>query len=162
MEGKVSLKRNAHWSIGLVFTLLGGLFCIVGVLVMFLPEEEGAAGMAMGLTGGGFFLAGMVFVVRELWYKRCARKLMEEGRWGWGEIWDVVPDMVVRINKSHPHYVMVRYTDPLRQIYTFRSRSLRIPRRTDLVGRRVRVYVSGDDCRRYHVDLDSVFCTTGE
>ena len=157
MEQKVRLGISALWIIGLVFSAIGGLFVVIGLLSLAaMGLENWLFGAIFGGIGGLFFVLGVIFLVTEWNKKRMAERLIASGRYVWGEIVDVVADTSITINNRHPYIALVHYQDGCGMIHQFRSRSLRISRSTAMIGKKVKVYIEDNTYRHYHVELDGI------
>ena len=145
--------REAIWTAGVIFAVTGGGMCLICLIVALLREFSVAfAGIAM--VGPVFLVLGAVMLVTDAKKKRTARALMENGRYVWGEIISVERNTWIRVNGNYPWYAKVRYADPAGKVHTTRSREYTARKIPDLAGRRVKVYVDGD--QRNHVDMESI------
>lgn len=156
MEKKVRFSWGALMIIGLVYTILGTVFTVLGIVLACILEqsEERMIGLIFGGIGVLFLVLGIVFLILELRKKRRAEKLLEAGRYVWGEVVDCVPNFSVRINGRHPYMVMVQYVDAGGTRHLFRSNSSMKYRNAALCGRKVKVYVEDDSFHHYYIDLE--------
>ena len=141
--------------------LAGSIFASSGVLMLvILMIWWAVAGFqdgyqALMILGPGFLGLGSGFLIFDLKKRRTAQKLLEEGRFVWGEIVALEYNGFIRVNGRYPWYAKVRYLDGAGQVHTFKSRCISSRTAPNLVGRRVKVYVDSD-YRRSHVDLNSI------
>lgn len=145
--------------LGLVFAPLGSLFLCLGICLLFVLRETEAwmVGIPFTAVGGIFFALGVVFLSIDGKHRRNAARLMENGRYVWGEVTALEPNTMIRINNRYPYYAVIRYQDPFGKVTEFRSRSsMALRRREDLTGRKVKVYIEDETCRNYTVDIDSL------
>ena len=158
MEHRISLKRNARWYLGAIFAGVGGGFVVLGAffLAVLLNKDLWQMGTVYLAVGSMFFVIGMVLVLVESKKRREAEQLVAAGRCVWGEVADFVPDRFVRINHKNPYFVIVKYTDVRGRQQHFKSWSLRIDRMPSLIGRKVRIYISGESSGRYYVDVAGI------
>ena len=150
---------SAPWIIGLVFSLLGGLFLILGLALLYglLETEVWMVGAVFALTGSVFFIIGLIFLITEAKRRKKAALLMERGRYVWGEVIAVVPNRSIHINNRNPFYAAIRHTDPYGKVVVFRSpSSMELWHREDMMGRQVKVYVGDDAAKDYAVDMESL------
>ena len=148
MEHHVSLKRNAWWKMGLSFLFAG---CVI--LAVQLATDGGLGGAAASFIffGVGGFMAG-----RELLRKRNAERLMDSGRYVWGQVTAIKEDTTVRYNKQHPYRLVVRQETPGGDGRLFESHSLFLPWGVSVMGAKVRVYISSENPEKYYVDTDGI------
>lgn len=145
---------------GRVFTLIGGGFLVMGAaLWYFLRNTEGwLVGPIFLAVGGIFLLIGILLLTEDAKHRHRLARLVESGRYVWGEVVSLEPDRRIRINDENPFYAVLRYTDPFGRVTVFRSiSSMELRHRDDLVGRQVKVYIGADTAKDYAVDLDSLF-----
>lgn len=151
MERKAKLGWSALRIIGLIYTPLGAVFLIAaGVIVFFAPDMM-PLWLTFSLLGGVFFLLGVVFLAVEQHKKKKMDALLEAGRFVWAQVEDCLCNYSVRINSRHPYQLIAVYTDGRGTRHVFKSQSLMIPAPRSLVGQSVRVYTDGD-FKNYYVD----------
>lgn len=162
MAGKVSLKKNARWFLGMSFAAFGGCFTLLGVVMLAVLMSRGVwqAGAVFCVVGSLFLTIGLCLAVAEAKKRRQAEALMAAGRYVWGAVADFVPDRLIQINHRNPYFVVVHYADAWGRKYRFKSSSLRISRMPSMIGQKVRVYVSDDGFSRYYVDMEPVLSKT--
>ena len=150
---------SAIWIVGLVFTLLGGLFLILGAALLYglRHTEAWITGVVFLAVGGVFFPVGLILLAEDAKQRRRLKRLVESGRYVWGQVVALEPNTRIRINDRHPYYAVIRCTDLYGRETRYESRSsMALRHRNDLVGRQVKVYVGDDPAKDYAVDLDSL------
>lgn len=145
--------------IGLAFSLIGVPFLISGAVCWYsLGDTEawmvGPVHMLLGCVFSGIGIGFLAVLARR---RRRAKKLLEGGRYLWGEITALEPDIRIRINNRHPYRVLVRSTDASgRTANRFSASTMALRGREDLVGRYVKVYIGENPDKDYHVDIGSL------
>lgn len=149
-------SASALWLVGLIFSFLGGLYAVLGVVFLLVREEAlfllGVIFSGIGLT---FLTLGVLFLWLEHRKRGKAGKLMESGRFVWGNITDWRENPCVTVGRRHPVTLMVRYVDIRGREYLFSSPSLWLTPGPRLLGRLVRVYYGDPDFKNYYVAVDS-------
>ena len=155
---KARLGLNPLFLIGVIYTILGAGFVVLGgALWLGLKERDAAlAGIIFVGIGSVFLILGVIFLLVELGKLRRANRLLASGRYIWGEIIDCVPNYNVRINGRNPYVALVRYRDGSGVAHIFKSGSRKLYPDPAILGRQVKVYVSDDRFRHYYVDLEGV------
>lgn len=154
MERKAKMGWGVLRILGLIYTILGGVFLALGLgLLALLPEQFTLLGLVFAPIGGLFFLLGVIFLAIEQGKKRRMDALMESGRFVWAEVVDCQCNYNIRINGSHPYQLIARYQAPDGTRHLFRSRNLRMFGARDLIGRTVRVYAD-ENFKHYYVDAE--------
>lgn len=158
MERRAKQGMGALLLIGVIYTILGGIFVALGIgLLLGLREKDiwFIGGIFAGI-GSLFLLLGIVFLLIEFARRRRADKLIAAGRYVWGEIVEFVPNYNVTINGRHPYVAVVRHTDGYGTAHIFRSGNLRIYPDPGAVGRQVKVYFEDDTYKHYYVDMEDI------
>ena len=148
---------SALWIIALIFSLMGILFMISGTATWYFVGETEAwmVGPIHLLIGCVFLIIGMSFCIAVGIRRRKAKRLVDNGRYIWGEIVGVEPNTMIRINNRYPYYALVRFTNPYGKVITFRSTSsMALRNRDDIAGRHVKVYIADETYKEYHVDIE--------
>lgn len=158
MDRKAKIDFSAPFLIGAIFSLLGGIFLVVGICVGVLSNDEDAAMLGWMFGGFGvFFLGiGLICLVVALRKKRRQDALVQAGRYVWGEISDYQFNYNVSVNGRHAIVLMVRYFDPNGVVHFFKSRNLYKYSYTELIGQRVKVYVEEGNYDHYYVSLEEM------
>ena len=161
MERKAKLGLNVLVLLDIIYTILGGIFLLVGLILGFALKDSGGLlfGLIFGGIGGIFFILGIVFLLIEWKKKKQADALLAQGRYLWGEIRDLVPNPLVRINGRNPLIAVVCYTDIYGKTHLFRSKNLSADPCQSLIGRQVKVYYQNASYQPYYVDMESVLST---
>ena len=143
--------------IGWIYTVLGGLFFLCGVLLLMLTQGPGQlTGAIFAGIGGLFLLLGLVFLFVEWGKRRRRKRLIATGRYLWGEIVDWTQNPYVTVGHRHPWIFGVRYVDGRGVTHIFKSEGVQTYPDSSLRGKRVKVYIGDDQFRRYYVDLSGV------
>ena len=157
MAAIVKTGASALKIVGLIFSLMGSVFCSISIItIMALPADAKLIGYIFLLIGGLLLLLGIVFLAVVAAKRNRSQKLVEEGRFVWGTISDCVYDFNVNINGTHPYKAIVRYCDGRGMTHIFKSENINRYPDHSLIGKTVRVYVSSDNMKHYYVDMQSV------
>lgn len=152
------------WILGLVYSILGAVFGVVGcVLCLVLGKELRLLGVIFGGIGGVFLVLGLIFLGVEHGKRKKAEELIASGRYVWGTIADWRVNRSIEICGRHPIVLLVRCVDCRGQEHFFRSPSLRIAGGPQLLGKQVRVYYDDPGFKNYYVaaDCDSLMVNRG-
>ncbi|HIQ59133.1 MAG TPA: hypothetical protein IAB22_06740 [Candidatus Merdivicinus intestinavium] len=157
------MGKGAVWIIGLIYTLLGGLFLVLGLVLGLAVRENGLmiGGIFAGI-GGIFFVLGVIFLLAERRKAVRNRRLVEAGRYIVGEIADLQLNYSVSLNNRHPYIAIVRYTDWNGTAHVFKSGSIYRYPDPSLLGSQVKIYVEDDSFRHYYVDMEEVLSAVVE
>lgn len=140
---------------GLILGFMGAVYLILGVcLWMNLEEEVSIIGIIFTAVGGLLLLLALIFLMIVLKKHRNTQKLVEAGRYIWGDVVDCVPNYNVRVNGRHPYRLIVQYRDAMGVIHVFKSRDIYTYIVPEALNRKVKVYVS-EDYKQYYVDADA-------
>ncbi len=163
-QKKAKLGMSALKILGIVYTLLGGVFTVLGVTLAAVLWEEDVrlVGILFGGIGSIFLVLGILFLAVEAGKKRRANRILASGRYVWGEVIDIIPDFSVRINGRCGYHILVGYTDMYGVRHVFKSPNQRIIRDPDLFGRKVKVYMEDDSYKHYYVDADGILSNVVE
>lgn len=145
---------NALLIIGLVYSALGALFVVLGIVLALVLEEGLLFCVIFGGIGMVFLILGIIFLAVEYGKRKSAEQLIASGRYVWGTIADWRVNRSVEVCGRHPIVLLVRYVDGRGQEHIFRSSSLRIVGGPQLLGKQVRVYYGDPDFRNYYVAAD--------
>ena len=139
---------------GLILGFMGTDYLILGVcLWMNLEEEVCIIGIIFTAVGGLLLLLALIFLMIVLKKHRNTQKLVEAGRYIWGDVVDCVPNYNVRVNGRHPYRLIVQYRDAMGTIHIFKSRDIYTYIVPAALNRKVKVYVS-EDYKQYYVDAE--------
>ena len=159
MERKSKTGLSALLIVGSVFTIVGASFLAIGLIIYYaLKEEEGAILFLLIFGGIGllFFVLGVIFLIVELKKKLRNDKLLGAGNYVMAEVLEVTLNYNVAVNRRHPYIVRCRYQDMYGNVHIFKSRDLYFDPTDLFKDQMVKVYVDGDNYKRYYVDIDEV------
>jgi len=149
--------RSALLIIGIVFSLLGGIFTILGVtMLLALPGDAAIPGNVFAILGCVYLVLGLVFLWVEIHKKKRYEKMMASGRYLWAEVVDCVPNLNVRVNGRNPYCIVARYTDSRGMNHIFRSPPMNIFKDPDLIGKQVKVYYIDETFKHYYLDAQPI------
>lgn len=154
MADSVKGSISALWIIGLVYSALGALFVVLGIVLALVLEEGLLFCVIFGGIGMVFLILGIIFLAVEYGKRKNAERLIASGRYVWGTIADWRVNRSIEVCGRHPIVLLVRYVDGRGQAHIFRSSSLRIVGSPQLLGKQVRVYYGDPDFRNYYVAAD--------
>lgn len=154
MADSVKGSISALWIIGLVYSALGALFVVLGIVFALVLEEGLLFCVIFGGIGMVFLILGIIFLAVEYGKRKNAERLIASGRYVWGTIADWRVNRSIEVCGRHPIMLLVRYVDGRGQEHIFRSSSLRIVGGPQLLGKQVRVYYGDPDFRNYYVAAD--------
>ena len=154
MADSVKGSISALWIIGLVYSALGALFVVLGIVLALVLEEGLLFCVIFGGIGMVFLILGIIFLAVEYGKRKNAERLIASGRYVWGTIADWRVNRSIEVCGRHPIVLLVRYVDGRGQEHIFRSSSLRIDGGPQLLGKQVRVYYGDPDFRNYYVAAD--------
>lgn len=166
-EKKVKVGLNAVGIVGIVFTILGAVFLVLGIVMgIGLRREMGVGSFAFLFAFGGmgtlFFTLGLVFLITLGNQKKNAQRLLENGNYVVAEIFDISQNYNVSVNNKHPFVVSCKYEAVDGTVHIFKSRYLYFNPEPLLKNNVVRVYVDNDNFKKYYVDIDEVLPTIVE
>ena len=157
MAAKVKTGASALRIVGMIFSLIGTIFCAIAIMTLVsLSGDVEIVGFIFLLIGGIFLILGVVFLAILAAKRNRSQKLIDEGRFVWGTIADCVYDFNVNINGTHPYKAIVRYCDGRGMTHIFKSDNINRYPDHSLIGRTVRVYVSSENMKHYYVDMQSI------
>lgn len=154
MADSVKGSISALWIIGLVYSALGALFVVLGIVLALVLEEGLLFCVIFGGIGMVFLILGFIFLAVEYGKRQNSERLIASGRYVWGTIADWRVNRSIEVCGRHPIVLLVRYVDGRGQEHIFRSSSLRIVGGPQLLGKQVRVYYGDPDFRNYYVAAD--------
>lgn len=164
---KVKVGINAIFMVGLIFTIIGAIFLVVGIaLGIGLRRELGLDAIVFLFSFGGmgslFFVMGLGFLIALGNKKRTAQRLLNNGNYVIAEIFDILQNYNVSVNARHPFVVSCKYEAIDGTVHIFKSRYLYFNPEPLLKNNVVRVYVDNDNFKKYYVDIDEVLPTIVE
>lgn len=158
METKVRGDKGAGFILGVIYTLLGGFFVIVGAIltVTLYGQEARMVGIIFTAIGSIFFILGIIFLVLQNRKRKTAQRLVDEGQFLWAEIVDLVPNFNVSINNRHPYIARARYVDGNGTVHIFKSRNVYEYLDSSILNRQVKVYTEDNEFKKYYMDIERV------
>ena len=158
MEKKIKSGFGARMLLGIIFGLMGAIFFLVGVTLVFVVPNEIKLlfFVIFGGIGLAFLIPGIIFLVLESKKKSAQKKLLENGYYIEADFFDIDWDTTVNVNGRSPYFVRFRYEDAQGNVHLFKSRNMFINPDTLLTDRKVKVYVNGTDYKYYYVDIDEI------
>lgn len=158
MKNNGILPISALGIIGAVYSLLGGIFVVLGIClgIALRHTEAMMVGIIFSGIGAVFLILGLVFLGIIAARRANQRRLVEQGRFIWGEVIECSLNYNVRIRRGHPYYLTVRCRDAAGRTHIFHSDSLRLYPDPSLIGKQVKVYISDDSFRHYYVDAAGI------
>jgi len=164
-NGGMSMN-TAFKIIGIIYTILGGIFIAVGIGVGIAAHDiDGFGWMFTGIFGGIgslFFVLGILFLILNSRSKKRARRLVEAGNYIYAEVSHVEMNYHISVNGRHPYNVICRYTDEYGTVHLFRSKDLSFHPDGIMKDTLVRVYVEAGNMKHYYVDIDSILPTVAQ
>ncbi len=161
MDQKIRFRLNVYALLGLIFTLMGGMFSIAAAILGYaVPSQESKAVMiSFFAVGIPFLLVGLGFLIWEARKRAQIRRLVAAGHYIWGTVSKIDWDTTVRINHRHPNVAVVSCQHD-GQTHFFTSRHLPRHFPADLVGKPVKVYCQPPKCKPYYVDMEPLLSST--
>lgn len=139
---------------GLILSFMGAVYLILGVsLWIHIEEDAKIIGIIFTAVGALLLLLGLLFLMLVLKKHRNTQKLVESGRYIWGDVVDCVPNYNVRVNGRHPYRLIVQYRDAMGTIHIFKSRDIYTYIVPEALKRKVKVYIT-EDYKHYYVDAE--------
>lgn len=141
--------------VGLIFTVNGSLFFLLGLFLLVTPQDAeartvGQIYLPLGLV---FLILGVTFLYIRHRQKQEQAQLIAAGRYIWGEIAELTRNTRVRINGRNPYALLVHYRMPDGTLHVFRSCNIMTRRDQRIIGKMVKVYVSDNTFSKYYVDV---------
>lgn len=160
-DKKAKVGVNAVFIVGLVFTVIGAIFLVLGIIMgIGLRRELGIDAIPFLFSFGGmgllFFVLGLVFLITLGNKKKTSQRLLDNGNYVVAEIFDISQEYNVMVNGRHPYIVNCKYEAMDGTVHIFKSRYLYFNPETLLKNNVVRVYVDNDNFKKYYVDIDEV------
>lgn len=157
MGKKVSANWNTSLILSIVFGFMGAVYLFIGLVLMNgMPREEGAVivGWVFMPLGVVFLCLSAVFTLLRIRKKREQARLLEEGRYVWGQITEVEFNYSVRVNRRHPQVAIVQYRDTGGTVHIFKSGNVFSYGAASLVGQQVRVFTQPPKYDPYYVEIE--------
>ena len=156
MNPKVKMEKDAAFIFGMVLGILGGIFLALGILFGVLLGSEGLLACLVFVGVGGVFFLLCLRSCRKK--QRRMQKLLEEGRYLWGEIVECAPNLQISVNGRHPTIATARYLAPDGTEHLFQSRNLYHwrPENGGLLHQRVKIYIEDGNMDNYYVAVEEL------
>ncbi len=156
MERKAKAGVSAFLIMGIVFSVLGGIYLIIGILFYFLIADMLMFSLIFGGVGAVFFVLGVIFLILEIRKRALWKRLLNSGNYIVAQICEVQSSYNINVNGRHPFTVKCQYQDIQGNVHIFKSRNLYFNPTGLFKDENVKVYVEGEDFRHYYVDIDEV------
>ena len=156
METKAKWDFNVAFILGITFLFIGAVYLSIAIGLFFAPEDsETIIVRAIFLPlGAGFFLTGLVLLVRAAAKKHRADQLIADGRYVWGTVKQLQTIRSINGLRGNPVVALIHYTDAQGKLHTFRSRHIYRLSGSSILEKAARVYIQGSDYTRYYVDIE--------
>ena len=156
METKAQWDLNVAFILGATFLFMGAVYLSIAIGLFFSPEdgETIIVRTTFLFLGIGFFLAGLVLLIRCAAKKHRADQLIADGRYVWGTVKQLQPIRSINGLHGNPVVAVLHYTDPQGKLHTYRSRHIYRPPSDSILEKSARVYIQGIDDARYYVDIE--------
>lgn len=158
MDQKIKGDKGAVFILGIVYTLLGGIFVIVGAILTAILYEQDArmVGIIFASIGSIFLILGIVFLIIQNCKKKTAQRLMDSGKYLWAEVIELVPNYNVRVNNRHPYVARARYVDGNGTVHIFKSHNLYGYVDESVLHQQVKIYTEDNSLKKYYMDIEEV------
>lgn len=159
MKPEVKTGASAILIIGWIFSAIGAVFLILGII--FLAQMNKAEAFKMlGFTFGGtgllFFLLGLIFLILYYTKKNKLKKIIENGYYIMAEISNIDMNYNVNVNGRCPYVIYARYKDMNGCIHTFHSRNIFFYPAGMMKNNMVKIYTRPDNFKNYYMDIDEI------
>lgn len=159
MKPEVKTGASAILIIGWIFSAIGAVFLILGII--FLAQMNKAEAFKMlGFTFGGtgllFFLLGLIFLILYYTKKNKLKKIIENGYYIMAEISNIDMNYNVNVNGRCPYVIYARYQDMNGCIHTFHSRNIFFYPAGMMKNNMVKIYTRPDNFKKYYMDIDEI------
>lgn len=141
--------------LSIAFGGLGAFYTILGCLLCRSIEdpESVLTGQIFVLIGLCMLLAAFIIFLFHRSRKKKIEQLVENGRYVWCRVVNIIPNTSVNFNGQHPYIVVCEYTDHCDHTYRFKSSSLRFSPDRRIIGQQVRVFYQNENFRPYYVEI---------
>jgi len=158
---------NAEWNAlrvcEIVLGAIGCVFSLTGAIIWYCMDDITASPGSRGdvrilpwvflATGLTFLIVSVVLMYSSARRRRRRLELIESGMCINALVTEVLPDLSVRVNGRHPHYIMCKADDAyIGKNLTFKGpNSLRDL--SGMTGQYVKVYIDRREPENYYVDM---------
>ena len=158
MERKIKLGITPVGIVAIVFGCLGIIYLFLGLGLLQLPKgtEDNTVGIVFTVLGSIFLLSNLILLICMVFQRKRLQKIVEAGKYIWGEITEITANYNVRVNNRNPFIILVRYQDRFGNIHIFRSSNLKAYPDRSVIGKQVKVYYEDESYKRYYIDLEGV------
>ncbi len=156
MEKRVKMGVSPAGVCCLVFSLLGGIYLLIGILCQCFPEDadDKSVGIIFTVLGIAFLIAGLILLLVLLLKRKQLQKLVAAGNYVCGEIADIIPNPYVHYNHRPTYTVLTRYLDESGTVHIFRSATIKTYPDRSILGRQVKIYCQDGRFQPYYVDIE--------
>lgn len=174
----MKLTRNPLFLIGMIFTILGAIFTVIGVGIFasfyhnggsmtvngrpvhYAPGQIGGGMVAfLGIFGGIgilFIILGVIFLIISNNRYKNVKALLDNGQYVTARVIDIVRNHNVRINGVHPYNIICQYDDNYGGApHVFKSDNI-LHHPGDILDYSIKVYVNKSNWDMYYVDETSL------
>ena len=157
-EKRIKLGMTPVGIVGTVFSVLGGIYLILGIFITAFPAgaEDVTAGLVFTVLGSAFLLVAVILGLCAAAYQKRIQNIRNAGHYVWAEIADITHNYNVRINNRYGYIILVKYVDRNGCIHIFRSLNQRHYPDKSILGKQVKVYYENESFKHYYVDLEGV------
>lgn len=158
MERKIKLGITPAGIVAIVFGILGATYFILGLAMSQFPAdaEDQSAGIVFTVFGSILLVTTLILLIYAVFQRKRLQKIVDAGKYIWGEVTEIVANYNVRINNRNPFILMVRYQDRNGNIHIFRSRNVKNYPDRSVIGKQVKVYYEDESYKHYYIDLEGI------
>jgi len=113
-----------------------------------------------GGIGGVFFLIGIIVLGVNVRRKKLNKRLVENGRKIYADLYEIVINGSYRVNRRHPYNITCKWQDKSSGIlYLFKSENIWFDPSSIIEEKNITklpVYVDENDFKKYYVEIDSI------
>lgn len=157
---KAKVGISSAFILGLIFTILGSIFMILGIALYSALGNEMEEAVIFLLTFGGigtlFFIIGISCLLFYVIKRRKTQRLLDNGNYIMAEITEISQNYNVNMNGKCPFVVHCQYQTMDGIVHIFKSRNIYFNPETLLLNQQVRVYYDNENFKNYYVDIDEV------
>lgn len=154
--GTLKICRIVFGGIGVMFSALGIIFALEIDTIAASPRSHGNISVLPWVFGGIGLLFLIVFAAMSILSAKWQRErssLIDGGKYIIATVVEVRQNLLVKINRRHPSYVICEWEDPFSgQKQRFKSDDT-LQDLSCLPGSRLRVYINSADPQKYYVEL---------
>lgn len=152
MKRKPYSISSAFSVVGAIYTVLGGIMAALGII--FFVADIDVLDITFFGIGALFLILGIIFLCVIRHQKRRAERLIQGGRYIWGEVVDTQIVFSERVGHTHPVRLVAKYVDPYGTTHMFTSKNLYRLTCQHMIGQKVKIYIEGNNFDRYYVAID--------